>query len=119
MSNLSSKVTKLLFILIASMVLATIVSNFYTFYFEQNYDFIVEVPCNSVEEVCYVRHCGEGSECPPNGLEQYRMLNLNAADFNTCKTNSCDLACASNVISCIEILCGDSADDTCTIIPTE
>lgn len=114
MSNSSGKMTKALFILVSAMVLATIVNNFYIFYFQKNYDFIVEASCDPTEQACFVRSCGEDSECPPNELEQYRMFVLKASDFEKCSDDSCLNECVMGAIQCEEVLCGDSEEDICT-----
>lgn len=111
----TGKFTKALFTLISILVLVVIVSNFYTFYFQKNYDFVVETSCEA-GELCFIRDCGDG-ECPPNELEQYKLFMLNAADFGSCSVNSCEFACESGRIRCEEILCDESAGDTCVLIP--
>lgn len=112
-------VTKTFFILICALVLATLVANFFTFFFQKNYDFIVEAQCTPTAQTCFARDCSEGSECPPNGLEKYRMFSLNAADFNECLDNSCLYECTSGVIQCEELLCDESNGDICISIPIE
>lgn len=112
-------VTKTLFILVSALVLATLVANFYTFYFQKNYDFIVEAPCDPTTQTCFVRDCSESSECPPNGLEQYRMFTVNAADFEKCSDDSCLYECVAGVIQCEEIFCDESGGDICIAVFTE
>ena len=113
MQDSSNKVSKILFILVAAMVLSVVISNFHTFFYEKNYEFIVEAECNPTEQACFARHCGEDEECPPNGLEQYRMFALTAVDFETCSDSSCLDECSMGSINCEEIFCDESAGDTC------
>ena len=113
MPSSSSKVTRFLFILLSAMALAAIINNFYIFFYQKNYKFIVEALCDSKEQSCFIRHCGEDAECPPNGLEQYRQFSLNASDFKKCSDDSCLNECTSGVIKCIEISCDESAGDSC------
>lgn len=116
MSNSTDGVTKALFILVSALVLVAVVNNFYIFYYQKNYNFIVEVSCDTTEQSCFIRDCNDG-ECPPNELEQYRMFSLNAKDFSLCETDSCLRACLSGQITCSEILCGESEEDTCSTVP--
>ncbi len=95
------------------MVLAAIVSNFYIFVYQKNYDFIVEAECNPEEQVCFIRDCSEEDSCPPNGLERYRIFNLKARDVKKCADNSCLVECVSGIISCTEVFCDEFAGDTC------
>lgn len=114
MSNSTNKVTKALFLLVTALVIAVLANNFYIFYIQKNYDLTVEAPCDPTAKTCFIRSCGEDSECPPNGLEQYRMFTLNASDFNQCTDNSCLNECLAGLIECAEIQCGDLEDDVCS-----
>ena len=115
MSNSTDKVTKILFIFVSALVLAAIANNFYTFYFQKDYKFIVETPCNSTEQTCFIRDCSDG-ECPPNELERYRTLSINAADFAQCANDSCLNECTNGSIQCKEIFCDESVGDACTVL---
>ena len=119
MSNSSNTVTKILFILVSAMTLAVIANNFFTFYYQKGYDFIVEAECDPSQQVCFIRDCSEGSECPPNELEQYRMFALNASDFEACANNSCINECATGSIQCEEIFCDESEGEVCATTLTE
>lgn len=116
MSKSTDKVTKILFILISALFLAAIINDFYTFYFQKNYDFTVEASCDPAQQSCFIRNCSANSECPPNGLEVYRVFTLKASDFNKCSDDSCLVECTSGSIRCTEISCGESAEDTCTAV---
>lgn len=112
MTNTSNKVTKILFVLVSALVLSLFAINLYTFYFQKDYDFTVEVPCGE-GELCFIRHCGEVDECPPNELERYRMFVLNASDYDKCENGVCLNACTSGSIECEEVICDESVGDAC------
>jgi hypothetical protein len=112
----SDKVTKVLFAVIIVMTIAVIFNSFYKFYFQKDYEFIVEAPCDPTEQICFIRSCDD-EECPPNQLEHYRIFALNAADFEQCSNDSCLSECTVGVIECEEILCGESSDDICIDLP--
>jgi hypothetical protein len=114
----SSRVTKTLFVIVCILTLSVVAYNFYTFSYVKNYEFIVEVPCDSSQS-CFVRYCDENEECPPNELEQYRMFTLNASDYEKCLDGSCLNECVSGAIQCTEIVCGESEEDLCTQVEIE
>lgn len=117
MPNSTDKVTKIFFILVSALVLAAIANNFYIFYFQKNYDFTVEAPCDQTQQSCFIRVCSDG-ECPPNGLEVYRVFTLKASDFNKCSNDSCLNECTTGLIQCKEVLCDESGGDTCIAVST-
>lgn len=116
MPVLPNYVTRTIFILVVALVLAAVVNNFYIFYIQKNYEFIVESPCNLTAESCFIRSCGD-EECPPNELSHYRMFAIKARDFGKCRDNSCFSECSSGLIECKEIMC--SEDDACTSVSLE
>ncbi|MFZ2484387.1 MAG: hypothetical protein WAX80_02665 [Minisyncoccia bacterium] len=118
MKDSTDKVTKVLFILISALIIAAIVNNLYTFYFQKDYDFTVEASCDPVEQACFIRDCSDG-ECPPNELERYRVFALNANDFQKCSDDSCIVECSLGQIDCEEILCDESGGDVCTTASPE
>lgn len=103
--------------LIALSVVAVILSTAYKFTLQKNYDFIVEASCDPTSEACFYRNCDD-EECPPNGLENYKVFLINAADFQKCSDNSCTIQCSENSISCEEIICGESEEDICSFHQT-
>ena len=113
MSDSCNMMTKILFTLLFSMIFIVVANNFYTFYYQKNYKFIVETPCDPTEQTCFIRHCDENDECPPNGLEQYRLFNLKASDFPKCSSDSCLDECLNSIISCEEVKCNESSGDAC------
>ena len=109
----TGKVTEILFILVAAMVVAVLALNLYTFYVQKNYEFSVELPCGA-DDVCFIRDCSDG-ECPPNELERYRLFALRASVFDSCQADSCQNLCEVEGSSqCSEVLCDAAAGDACT-----
>lgn len=106
-------------ILISVVLLLTLLvawKAFDSYYFDKNYIFSVEAPCDITSELCYVRDC-EADYCPPNGLSEYKIYNLRASDFAKCEDNSCSTECASGAIECTEVSCGEYEEDQCSTIP--
>lgn len=105
---------KILFSVLALMVISAIGANFYTFYQQKSYDFLVETPCDEKTQSCFVRDCSTG-ECPPNNLSLYRSFHIEAKNFDACGTDSCLQECESGTIQCLETKCGESEGDICSI----
>jgi len=84
---------------------SAIISNFYFFYFQKNYEFIVESPCDTDKEECFQRDCSNPDDCPPNGLSDFKRYSLNANDFQYCVDEDCTEACESSQIKCEQIAC--------------
>jgi hypothetical protein len=79
--------------------------SFYSFYFNKNYDFIVETACDPAKEECFERDCTNPDDCPPNGLSDFKRYSLNAGDFKMCENEDCTLACETALIECIQLEC--------------
>lgn len=79
---------------------AVIATSFYFFYYKKDYDFIVEVPCDSTKETCFVRDCSEADVCPPNNLSSFKRYSLKAADFKMCTNEDCTQVCETGAIKC-------------------
>lgn len=107
---------KIFLVLIFIMFGLVVVSNYYILYYKKDYNFILEAPCDTSKNTCFVRDCNSGYGCPPNNLNKYRIFKINAGDFNLCQNNSCLNECENKTISCFEIKCGDSDDDTCSVV---
>jgi len=97
---------------ISLLVILTILSTAYIFLVRKDYDFIIEAPCDPALDTCFSRDCSD-DECPPNGLELYRVFSVRAADFPTCSDNSCLQECMQGSIACTETVCGESDEDIC------
>lgn len=95
-----------------------IASNFYFFFFEKNYDFIVESPCDVSEEVCFQRDCSNPDDCPPNELSDFKRYGLNASDFKMCENEDCTNACESGDIKCEPVECTEDLDvgESCSLL---
>lgn len=100
----------------ALSIVAVIIATAHRFLIAKDYDFIVEAPCDPLVDICFARDCSLPDECPPNNLENYRMFNIKAYDFEKCADNSCLNECLSGQIYCQEIFCGDSEEDACADI---
>ena len=95
-----------------TLFLLPIGSAFYKFFYQKEYTFVVEQTCDPVYEKCYSRSCAN-EECPPNNLEVYKVVSINAYEFSQCLSPSCIEECESGKIICEAIPC-DSEQDTCT-----
>ncbi|HVU06203.1 MAG TPA: hypothetical protein VHE10_00165 [Candidatus Paceibacterota bacterium] len=104
---------RMLFFVLAAMVLSAIGANFYTFYYEKDYDFLVEAPCDASAHTCFVRECDDG-DCPPNDLSSYREFHVKAADFGSCADDTCAAECESGKMACEERICDTAAGDACS-----
>ncbi|MBI2631358.1 hypothetical protein HYW73_04100 [Candidatus Nomurabacteria bacterium] len=99
-----------------SIVLITIASNFYFFYFKKDYDFIVESPCDTTKEICFQRDCSEEGSCPPNNLSTFKRYGVRAGDFKNCTYEDCTIACENGFIDCTPLPCEENIDigETCS-----
>ena len=75
------------------LFLIVILSGFYFFYFKKDFDFIIEIPCDSNLEICTIRDCSNPDDCPPNQLKSFKRYSLKAYDFNKCPNEDCKLMC--------------------------
>jgi len=95
--------------LIGCSIVAILVS-FYFFYYKKDYNFIVEVPCNTLQETCFQRDCSSLGDCPPNNLSVFKRYSLNANDFKACENEDCTNACEGGEIKCELIKCTENLE---------
>ena len=105
-------------LLIKALVICCVISvivSFYFFYYKKDYNFIVEVPCDTTKETCFERDCSNPDDCPPNGLSDFKRYSLNANDFKLCENEDCTNACETGVIKCELLQCKEDSDvgETC------
>jgi|GEM_PF-1011281 hypothetical protein len=105
--------SKILLSLLAVSVLVVIVATADKFLVERDYYFSLEAQCDPTERSCFVRDCAV-DECPPNELENYRIFEVAAADFDFCSENDCLRECESGKVRCMEVECDENADDACS-----
>lgn len=91
--------------LIGLCCLVVIVVSFYFFYFKKDYDFIVETACDPTAEECFHRDCTNSSDCPPNGLSDFKRYSLSANNYEMCINEDCTLFCESEESKCENIQC--------------
>jgi len=91
--------------LIEASCLAVIIGAFYFFYYKQDYDFIVEVPCDISKETCFQRDCSEPDSCPPNELSDFKRYAISAGDFQVCENENCANVCENKIIKCEPLEC--------------
>lgn len=105
-------------ILIIISCLVVIAAAFYFYFFKKDFDFIVEVPCNT-EEVCFIRNCSF-TECPPNEFSSFKRYALKASDFKFCENENCELACEASLINCELIPCEENMElgESCSVLPS-
>ena len=108
------KTDKLTLQLFALSVVIVLASTAYHFLYVKNYDFVLEANCDTKTEKCFHRDCSNSDDCPPNGLENYKIIRVVASDFPKCGTDSCVSECKSGVISCEISECGSSTEDACS-----
>lgn len=103
--------------LIGISCFVAIILSFYFFYFKKDYDFIVEVTCDSAKEQCFQRDCSKPGNCPPNGLSDFKRYSLNAGDFKMCENEDCASVCETGSIKCAPIACVEDLEvgESCTV----
>ena len=95
-----------------------IASSFYFFYYKKNFNFIVEIPCDSQKEECFLRDCSLPDNCPPNQLSSFKRYTVKAKDFqNYCQQDDCTLACENKQINCQTIKCQEDEEigESCSL----
>ncbi len=104
--------------LICISCLIAIFSAFYFFYYKKDYDFIVEVACDTSKETCFQRDCSNPEDCPPNGLSDFKRYSLNAGDFKMCENEDCANACETGIIKCKPVECVENleAGESCSFL---
>lgn len=106
--------------LIGLSCLAAIGCAFYFFYYQKDYDFIVETACDPTKETCFQRDCANPDDCPPNGLSEFKRYSLNAGDFHACENEDCTAACETGKIKCEPIECAEDEEmgESCSVLET-
>jgi hypothetical protein len=102
--------TLLVFLLI---LVSGLLGVWYHYYAVKAYDFTVEAPCDETATTCFVRDCESGDGCPPNGLAEYRVFHLMAADFESCSDDTCLAEITSGQIQAEEEICEESEESAC------
>ena len=100
---------RIIWITVAVAIVYVTWFNFYKFVITKNYDFYVEAPCNPESETCYLRDCED--YCPPNGMAEYKIWMLSAADFADCSDETCAAECESGTVKCEEVPCNPEIGD--------
>lgn len=113
MQDKTDGLTKSIFAISLLMIIAVMAGNLYNFFYLKNYQFVIETSCQAGER-CFIRHCGEGDECPPNNLELYRAFSIKASDFKQCGAEGCEVLCLSGDNRCAERLCSEESGDVCS-----
>jgi hypothetical protein len=95
-------------------IASVLVVNYRHFFVEKNYQYLVEAPCDSSQETCFVRDCAESpDECGVNTFSPYKEYYLSARDFSVCGTTACATECTMGEIACEPIECDATAGDSC------
>lgn len=102
-----SSTDKFLMVVFIVLIGSAFISNFYHFYINKNYTYIIETECDSEFETCYI---GEDE----GGQFFYNVKTINAYDFSACSDNSCTNECTSGFLECITIPCGTDPADVCS-----
>ena len=111
------KFLTLLTIINILLFLSAIGSSFYFFYIKKDFDFIVEVPCDTNKEQCIQRDCTNPDDCPPNRLSDFKRYTLSAKDFQYCQNEDCTIACESGTIQCEQEKCMENLEtgESCSV----
>jgi hypothetical protein len=106
--------------LVGISCIAAVGYSFYSFYFQKDYDFLVEVACDPNIEICFERDCSNPDDCPPNQLFTFKRYSLKAADFQMCEDEDCTIACGNKIIKCEPMECVEDPDmgETCSGLTT-
>jgi hypothetical protein len=88
-----------------------ILISFYFFYIKKDFNFVLEFPCNSSEEECFVRDCESEGVCPPNNL----------SEFKKCEKEDCLSMCINGEIDCEQISCEEDsgAGEYCSVFKND
>ncbi len=106
-----------LYLLLGGCLIA-IAACFYFYYFKKDYEFVVEVACDTTKETCIQRDCTNEDNCPPNQLSDFKRYNINAGDFDACTNENCAQACEEKIIPCKPIECVEdfTAGESCSTL---
>ena len=113
MSNKQINSSKLLIIFIFTLIVLVSLSSYVRYIFAKDYEFHVEMTCDTKTEICNIRDCND--YCPPNGLAEYKVYKIPAIDFTNCIDNSCSNICGATN-KCLLIKCDTESGDTCSNI---
>ncbi len=107
-------------ILVAFVTLSLVLvfaTAFSKYIFAKDYFFLIETPCDSLSEWCYIRSCVD--YCPPNELEVYQVYQLHASHFSDCTDNTCQNICHpdSEPTICTTIPCAATDEQMCDGLP--
>ena len=102
--------TKLFTAFIFTLIVVVSLSSYVRYIFAKEYEFHIEMPCNSKTEFCNIRDCDD--YCPPNGLDEYKVYKIPALLFRSCSDNSCSNICVGTN-KCQLIKCDAESGDTC------
>ncbi len=109
----SSFFTKFLFAFLIISLLGAIGLSFYRYYYQKDYNYLVEASCDPITEKCFARDCSNPDDCPPNQFSSYKEYYVKAYDFPRCADNSCAATCASGDIKCESVPCDKKEGDVC------
>lgn len=99
--------------LFAFLFFFTITHSLYTIYFDKNFDYLIESPCDPNSEKCFQRDCTNPGDCPPNNLSVYKEFYLTARYFSECTDNFCENLYRQNPSIFRPINCDENNGDTC------
>lgn len=106
--NHKKNINIFLYVLLISIFIVIIVS-FYSFYFNKNYDFLIETKCDPMTDVCFFRDCISTPEiCPANNLSYYNQYMIKAKDFKYCINEDCTQVCSDGSVECVKKICTES-----------
>lgn len=83
------------------------------YFFDHNYMYVVEVPCDAAVQTCYTRDCDAG-ECPPYNISSYRSFLIHAQHVAACIDPTCANVCLSSLAVCTEMLCTEQDEIKCS-----
>jgi hypothetical protein len=91
--NLKKNIDFSILLLVISLFIIAISSNYYYFIYTKNYDYLVRVDCNPSDTECTSNSCEDGSGVCGDDVTYYNSYYINANNFHMCNNSSCDNVC--------------------------
>lgn len=87
-----------------------VIGSLFRFVYLKNFTVIIEHPCNSELDSCFVRDCSQG-DCLPNELPEYKKVSIDAYSYDMCYSlDGCIDFCNSSK-SCTVTFCTPETEE--------
>lgn len=87
-------------LLVISLFVIVVASNYYHFIYTKNYEYLVKVDCNPLETECFSNSCDDGGGVCGDDITYYNNYFINANNFYKCNNISCDNVCSKTSSIC-------------------